>query len=94
MFKKYSNFSCCTRGGLNFITQYTNFLITPRSCNYANAHLLCTILERDIMSIFPNCVKNARVQALSDSVKFSRRLMQKILDPLSCDLTTSKDHEV
>ena len=44
------------------------------------------------MSIFPNCVKkNVRAQALSDSVKLSRRLMQKILDLLSCDLTTSKD---
>ena len=42
-------------------------------------------------SIFPNCVKNVRVQALSDSFKFSRRLMQKFLDLLSCDLTTSKD---
>ena len=28
-----------------------------------NPHLLCTILERDMMSIFPNCVKNVRVQA-------------------------------
>ena len=46
------------------------------------------------MPIFPNCVKNVRVQAPSDSVMFSRRLMQKILDLLSCDLTTSKDHEV
>ena len=35
-------------------------------------------------------LKNVRVQALSDSVKFSRRLMQKILDLLSCDLTTSR----
>ena len=52
---------------------------------------LCTILERDMMSIFTNCVKNVRVQALSESVKFSRRLMQKILDLLSYDLTTSKD---
>ena len=43
------------------------------------------------MSIFPKCVKNVGVQALSDSVKFSRRLMQKILDLLSCFLTTSKD---
>ena len=39
-----------------------------------------------MMSIFPNCVKNVRVQALSDSVKFSRRLMQKILELLNCDL--------
>ena len=38
-------------------------------------------------SIFPNCVKNVRVQAISDSVKFSRWLIQKILDLLSCDLT-------
>ena len=37
------------------------------------------------MSIFPNCVKNVRVRALSDSVKLRRRLMQKILDLLSCD---------
>ena len=44
-----------------------------------------------MMSIFPNCVKNVRVHALSDCVKFSRRLRQKILDILSCDLTTSKD---
>ena len=44
-----------------------------------------------MMFIFPNCVKTVRIQALSDSVKFSRRLMQKILDLLSCDLTTSKD---
>ena len=44
-----------------------------------------------MMSIFPNCVKKTvRVQALSDSVKLSRRLMQKISDLLSCDLTTSK----
>ena len=43
------------------------------------------------MSIFPNCVKNVSVQALSDPVKLSRWLMQKILDLLSCDLTTSKD---
>ena len=40
-----------------------------------------------MMYIFPNCVKNVRVQTLSDSVKFRRRLMQKILDLLSCDLT-------
>ena len=39
---------------------------------------------------FSKLCKNVRVQALSDSVKFSRRLMQKILDFLSCDLTTSK----
>ena len=45
----------------------------------------------DMMIIFPYCVKNVRVQALSDSVKFSRRLMQEILDLLRCDLTTSKD---
>ena len=43
------------------------------------------------MSIFPNCVKNVRVQTLSDSVKFNRRLMQKSLDLSSCDLTTSSD---
>ena len=55
------------------------FLLTPRSCYYANPHLLFTILERDMMSIF------------SHSVKFIRRLMQRILDLLSCDLTTSKD---
>ena len=30
------------------------------------------------MSIFSSCLKNVRVQALSDYVKFSRRLMQKI----------------
>ena len=35
-------------------------------------------LERDLMSIFSSCLKNVRLQALSDSVKFSRRLMQKI----------------
>ena len=73
--------------GLILQRQSTIFLITSRI--YANPHLLCTILERDMMSIFPHCVKNVRVQALSDSVKFSRR--QKILDLLSCDLTTSKD---
>ena len=50
-----------------------------------------TILERYMMSIFLNCVKNVRIQALSASVKFSRRLMQKFLDLLSCDLTTFKD---
>ena len=44
-----------------------------------------------MMFIFPNCVIIVSIQALSDSVKFSRRLMQKILDLLSCDLTTSKD---
>ena len=37
----------------------------------------------------PDFVKKVRVQALSDSVKFSRRLMQKILDILSCDLDQS-----
>ena len=67
------------------------FLKTPRTCIYANPLLPCTILERDMMSMFPNCVKNIRVQALSDSVKLSRRLMQKMLDLLSCDLTTYKD---
>ena len=30
------------------------------------------------MSVFPNCVKNVRVQALSDSVKSSRPLMQQL----------------
>ena len=35
-------------------------------------------LERDAMSIFSSCLKNERVQALSDSVKFSKRLIQKI----------------
>ena len=50
-----------------------------------------SILERDMMSIFPNCVKNVRIQAINDVVKFSRRLMQKILDLLGFDLTTSKD---
>ena len=35
-------------------------------------------LERNMMSIFSSCLKNVRVQALSDYVKFSRRLMQKI----------------
>ena len=40
---------------------------------------------------FSQVCKNVRVQALSDPVKFSRRLMQKILDLLSFDLTTSKD---
>ena len=35
---------------------------------------------------FPNFVKNVMVQVLSDSVKFSRRLMQKILELLNCDL--------
>ena len=29
---------------------------------------------------FPNCVKNVRVHALSDSVKLSRRSRQKMLD--------------
>ena len=32
------------------------------------------------MSILPNCVKNIRVQALSDSVKLSRRMKHTILD--------------
>ena len=41
------------------------------------------------MLIFPNCVKNVSVQGISDYVKFSRKLMQKILDLLSCDLTNS-----
>ena len=45
------------------------------------------------MFIVPNCVKNGRVQALSDSVKFSGRLLQKILDLLSCDFTTSTKKE-
>ena len=31
------------------------------------------------MSIFPNCVKNVRIQALSDAVK-SSRLMQKMFE--------------
>ena len=61
------------------------FLITLRI--YANPHLLCTILERDFLIV----LKNVRVQALSNSVKFIRQLMQKIVDLLSCDLTTSKD---
>ena len=43
-----------------------------------------------MMSIFPNCEKYESVHALSDCVKFSRRIRQKILDILSCDLTTSK----
>ena len=43
------------------------------------------------MSIFHNCVKNVRVQTLSDCVKFSRGLMQKSLVSLSFELTTSKD---
>ena len=41
-----------------------------------------------MMSIFPNCVKNVRLQALSDSVKLGRRLMKKILNLLNCDLPT------
>ena len=35
-------------------------------------------LERDMMSIFSSSLKNVRVQALSDSVKFRRLLMQNI----------------
>ena len=42
-----------------------------------------------MVSIFPNCVKNVRVQALNDSVKVSKLLRQKILDLLSGDLTTT-----
>ena len=38
---------------------------------YSNPHLQCTILDTDMMSIFPNCVKNVRIQALIDSVEFS-----------------------
>ena len=80
--------------GFNFIKTVYKLFDNPLYmyiCIYANTHLLCTILERDMMSIFPNCVKNVRVHALSDSVKFSRRPLQKILDLLSWDLTTSKD---
>ena len=71
-----------------------NFLIFPRI--YANPHLLRTILERDSMSIFPNCVKNVRVQALSDSVKFSRRLIscnfsEKIQNCAKCKYTEGPD---
>ena len=90
----------CLRNVQNFIDvpsrvlilkrESTNFLIISRF--YANPLLLCTILERDMMSIFPTCVKNVRLQALSNCVEFSRRLMQEILDLLSCDLSTSKDH--
>ena len=67
-------------GGFNFIKT-----VYELSDNLSY-HLLCTILERDMMYIFSNCVKNVRVQALNDSVKFSRQLMQKNLDLLSCDL--------
>ena len=41
--------------------------------------------------IFPNCVKYVRIHAINHSVKLCRRLIQNILDLLSCDLTTSKD---
>ena len=44
-----------------------------------------------MMFIFPNWEKYVIIQPRRDSVKFSIRMMQKILDLLSCDLTTSKD---
>ena len=91
MFKKCSKVYCCTLGGFNFIRTVYKLLMTSRTCIYANPHLLCTILERDMMVFFPNFVKNVRIQALSDSVKFSRRLMQKILELLNCELPTPKD---
>ena len=40
-------------------------------------HLLCTILESDMMSIFPICVKNVRVQVLSSS-----NLVSNLVDDL------------
>ena len=67
-------------------------LESPSPYLWKSSITICTILERDMMSIFlSKCGKNVRIQALSASVKFGRRLMQKILDLLSCDLTISKD---
>ena len=97
MFKKCSKFHWCTLGGVNFIkTVYELFDNLSYLCKssftmYNIRDLLCTILKMSMMCIFPNCVKNVRVQALSDSVKFSRQLMKIILDLWSFDLTTSKD---
>ena len=66
-----------------------NFIDVPRGFNFIK-----TVYELVSMQIliyhvqyyregydvyFPNCVKNERVQALSDSVKLSRRLTQKNL---------------
>ena len=70
---------------------HTGFNIVKTVYELLNNLCKSSILERDMMSIFPNCVKNVRIQAISDVVKFRRLLMQKILDLLSFDLTTSKD---
>ena len=44
-------------GGLFYKDRLQFFFIFPRTCIYANPHLQCSILERDMMSFFLNCVK-------------------------------------
>ena len=58
--------------GFNFIKTVYEPLVHVSNIN-ANPHLPCTILERDMMTIFPNCVNNVRIHAFSDSVKSSRK---------------------
>ena len=81
----------CLRNVQNFIdfnfikTVYELFDNPSYLCKYSFTTYKYIILERGMVSIFPNCVKNVRVLGLSDSVKLSIRLMQKIWDLLNCD---------
>ena len=50
-----------------FILEGLTIVLENNSFAYTNPHSLCTILERDMMSNFPNFVKNVRAQALRDS---------------------------
>ena len=72
-------------GGFDFIkTVYKLFDNPWYMYPNGNPHLLCTILERDMMSLFPNCVRNVRVQALR---KYTADA-EFFFNLLSCDLTT------
>ena len=75
--------------GFNFIDTFYELFDNPSYLCKSSFTMYNIREEKDVY--FLNCVKNVRIQALSASVKLSRRLMQKILDLLSCDLTTSKD---
>ena len=91
MFKKCSKWYCCINGG--FIDRLVYKLFDNRPYTYLckSSFTMYNIREGCDVYFFPKFVKkNIRVQTLSDSVKFSRRMMQKISDLLSCDLTTSK----
>ena len=46
----------------------TGFNIVKTVYELLNNLCKYSILERDMMSIFPNCAKKVRVQALSDSI--------------------------